>query len=160
MVVLKTQQINLSRGKMKKRKIRSLYLLAFLTCIMSNLTLLHCEVTDDANKRDCRCTEQFDLSPDNQQENSKVVPCGKRYIAADKISFSENTILIEIDDMVLPTPAIQSDEGGFYIQYVKVNSSRCDGMLDWECGRCGYCNIVFDKCCLVCNRDKRGRECK
>lgn len=127
---------------------------------MSNLTMLHCEITNDTAKSDCRCKEKFDFSQNNQRENLKIVPCGKRYITADKIAFSGNSILIEIDDIILATPAIQSDEGGFYIEQVKVNSSRCDGLLDWECGRCGYCNTVFDKCCLVCNRDKRGRECK
>ncbi len=95
----------------------------------------------------------------SEAENSHTIPCSKRYIPIDKIAFVKNAILIEIEGMIIETPAIYSDDFGLYIQQVKISGNRCS-TFEWECLKCGYCNFALERCCLVCEHDRTGHRCK
>jgi len=77
----------------------------------------------------------------------------KIYIEAAQVNFADNKIYIQIKDNIFETPAIHSDENGYYIDQI-AGSGRC-AWYEWECHdkKCLYCNLRgIDWKCRACHR--------
>jgi hypothetical protein len=100
-----------------------------------------------------RCTESGEI-----QIEENLFPCRKRYIKPEQIAFFADKIVITIDEGdVVEAIAVRKDDWGFYIE-----EEECDERYGyrWECLICHYCNAFWDKCCIRCNRDRKGDKCK
>jgi hypothetical protein len=67
------------------------------------------------------------------------------YLSTDQITFADQKIYVNIDNTFYVTPALFSDEKGFYIQLTR---SKCRGTCPWykwECS-CGTCNLYELEC--------------
>lgn len=102
----------------------------------------------------CKNCSQADIV----QNEENLVKCRKKYIEPEQIAFIDHKIFVEIENYVVEAPAIFNDAGGFFIQNIRANSRGC-GPIDWECGNCGHCNVLWESCCLICNRDRNGKRC-
>ncbi len=101
-----------------------------------------------------RCTEN---STAETEETAHLI--WKRYVEAEQVALYSNKILVRVDqDRIIETSAVYRDESGFYIY----DDDECDERTGyrWRCVICNYCNAFWDKCCLRCNRDRKGDKCK
>src|ERR1700735_490457 len=77
-----------------------------------------------------------------QREDGKTVIelKDKFYIKTDQISLLDNKIFIQVDDLIYETPALYSDQNGFFID--KIASSGDCAWYQWECRKvnCRTCN--------------------
>lgn len=76
----------------------------------------------------------------NPNCNGKIIDLEQKfYVTAEQIQFSENKIYIILKDITYVTPAILSDEDGYYIEQI-AKSGNC-AWYEWKCTRCGFCNM-------------------
>jgi hypothetical protein len=75
----------------------------------------------------------------------------KFYVKLDHINFRDNKIYIDVDNFIYATPAIFSDEEGYYIE--KIATSGDCSWYEWQCTKCGACNLRgVDWECRSCKR--------
>ncbi len=111
--------------------IKSLCLFLFLTvCVTSHAEQVDYLLEDEFDY------EEYESSPCDTQ----IVDLTKKfYITEDQIKLSGNKIYIDVEGIIYETPAVFTDENGYYIEQV-AKSGKC-AWYEWECERCGYCNL-------------------
>jgi hypothetical protein len=73
----------------------------------------------------------------------------KIYLSADQIRFANGAIYFTFDNYTYETPAIFSDEKGYYIEEI-AKSGNCS-WKEWQCEVCGFCNLrLVDWECRRC----------
>lgn len=80
---------------------------------------------------------------DHLSENEKA------YVKSDQVVFSENTILIDLNDVVVEADAIYSDEQGLY--FIVDQDKRDCRSPDWWCAFCKQCNAYWYSRCPKCH---------
>ena len=92
----------------------------------------------------------------NRKCNGKVIELMQKfYVQQDQIHFNNNKIYINIEDFTYATPALLSDENGYYIDQV-VGSGSC-AWYEWQCTRCLTCNLRgLNLACKSCNKSMSG----
>lgn len=81
------------------------------------------------------------------------------YIESEQVVFTDKKIYVSIDDEKYETPALFSDENGYYIQKIR---GKCTGVCtwyEWECGNCHFCNL-YEIECGNCKRLKAHVKCE
>lgn len=63
----------------------------------------------------------------------------KVYVQTDQIYFDSNRIYINIDDFTYETPALSSDDSGYYIDTIS-KKDKCS-WYHWQCTNCKTCNL-------------------
>ena len=82
-------------------------------------------------------------------EGDEGINAEKVYVGADQIQCLDNKIYVLIENDILETPALFSDEGGYYV-ILAAKSGNCS-WYEWKCTRCGYCNLRgIDWECKAC----------
>ncbi|HEY2811557.1 MAG TPA: hypothetical protein VGJ00_09250 [Rhabdochlamydiaceae bacterium] len=77
------------------------------------------------------------------------------YVKGEQIQFADNTIYVMIDDVAFKTPAIYSDECGYYVLALGGEACR---WYEWKCCKCGTCVWLGIEECPICGRAKRACE--
>ena len=94
------------------------------------------------------------LAMSDEKNNPSTIPLSKKfYLNADQIHLIDNKICIQIEGYVYETPAIRSDEIGYYIDTV-AQSGYC-AWYEWQCrdSKCQFCNLRgIDWECRKCHR--------
>ncbi len=72
-------------------------------------------------------------------EEDEAKNAEKVYVGADQIQYFDNKIYVLIEKEILETPALFSDERGYYV-ILAAKSGNC-AWYEWKCTRCGYCNL-------------------
>ncbi len=97
-------------------------------------------------------------------DQAHFVSCPKTYIASDQIDFHENSIFVKINDVVLQTQSLNTDDDGIYFENVR--DSDC-GFAQWKCDKslgrgltCNACNWIWDNDCYACGQDKNSKKRK
>jgi hypothetical protein len=63
----------------------------------------------------------------------------KLYVKMDQIDFCDNKIYVNVDNFIYESPAIFSDQKGYYIE--KIAKSGICSWYEWQCIRCYFCNL-------------------
>jgi len=79
----------------------------------------------------------------------EFIPCEKTYIQGEQISFFEKSIFVKIENSIVYTSAIFSDENGFYFRDYR--KGDCDDG-EWQCQHCDTCNPYWNTLCESCHR--------
>lgn len=78
------------------------------------------------------------------------------YVQMEQIILSSNRIYINIDHLIYETPAIFSDENGYYVNKITIDNQAKSGdcsWMEWECSKCKFCNLRgIDWVCRSCGR--------
>ncbi len=72
----------------------------------------------------------------------------KIYLNGDQILISDNKIAINIDEVTYETPAVFTDERGYYIE--KIGKKRECSWYEWKCTGCSKCNAKTNWKCKKC----------
>lgn len=125
---------------LKVLKMNKFFLLVFFLLVLplTKLSVLN------ADAFPCNC-KQSEMTTDESIHAQK----GKLYIPREKIALVDDLILVEIEDLIFETPAIFTDENGFYVTEVK--DDGC-GRLRWRCKNCDECNSLFFSRCSKCKK--------
>jgi len=89
------------------------------------------------------CSAYAETTDENCQE-MQILLERNVYVKLEQILFENNKIFVSINDVIYQTPAIYTDENGYYIQ--KLFERECS-WYEWKCPRCYQCNWKID---LVC----------
>lgn len=82
--------------------------------------------------------------------NESVVELGRKYyVTLEHVNFVDDAIYIEVEGITYKTPAINTDENGYYIDRVS-KSGNCR-WYEWQCR---------NKKCKACNYRGIDRECR
>ncbi len=121
---------------------------------LSLLTTVSLLATAYATANCCPCVEN------SKPETEKTTLLReKRYIKPEQIILLTDKILVQVDDdLMIEARAIYRDCQGFYFD----DDDECDQSTGyrWECLICRYCNPFWQKCCIRCDRDRKGDRCK
>ncbi len=90
------------------------------------------------------------LTACDDSENGEFLPCQKAYVHCDQIDFLEGLIFIKIENGVVCTSAIYTDELGYYFKDYRGNKDCKEP--EWQCERCGLCNPYWNTLCKKCHR--------
>ena len=93
----------------------------------------------------------LDACVDESNSEELIDLLRKFYVKVEQIAFSDNKIYIDVEDLTYVTPAIFSDENGYYIEKI-AKSGNCS-WYEWECSKCRACNLRgIDWECRACGR--------
>ena len=89
----------------------------------------------------CPCKKKRKHKPKQNESYEKV------YVAPAQVDIKGNKILVQMEDQIVTTPAIFSDENGIFIKDCSVE--ECDDGF-WQCRTCGACNEKYYLWCRTC----------
>lgn len=78
----------------------------------------------------------------------KFVECDKVYVQPSQIDLIDGQILVKVEEQVLQTSMILTDEQGFYFKDYKKQGDCPD--FQWECEVCHACNDNWNNYCQIC----------
>jgi hypothetical protein len=96
---------------------------------------------------------------DCAQSEIRFVDCPKTYVTPEQIQFYENGIFVRMNDVVIQTESLSTDEEGIFF-----SNARDDGCgpYQWKCERrdsngmiCNTCNWDWNYTCSYCRKDKK-----
>lgn len=93
------------------------------------------------------CSSNLAQAENTEPCNTQIIELPENYyIQSEQIIFADKKIYININDEKYETPALFSDEDGYFIQTIRGKCTGKCGLFEWECGRCGFCNLYEIEC--------------
>ena len=91
-------------------------------------------------------------------DGARFVACPKTYITPGQVDLSEGKILVRMNDWIVETETLTTDERGIF--FSNARSNGC-GYYEWKCTRalargmpCDTCNWNWNSTCSYCGGDK------
>ncbi len=82
----------------------------------------------------------------------------RTYLSGDQICLREGKIYIQDKDEIFLSPAIYSDEKGFFIIRASKDSEDCKSD-EWWCSKCRQCNKNYYFLCPTCSKANWHNQC-
>lgn len=84
------------------------------------------------------------------------IDCPKTYVASEQISFYGDEIFVQVNDFVIQTETLSTDDRGIFFKNVR--DEEC-GWMQWKCTKkifdnvpCDTCNWIWYNNCVTCGK--------